>query len=447
MVSLSKKLEPKEDSIPKYLVVAQSLSSIAPLGSVSAYLTFAMTYSLASTGLSAILGSLVYLVWVIIGYRYSKVIASTGGTYEFAKQGGGELVGRIAGWLYWISYATYLSSVTTYLVSSVIPTFVGVSQTELSAIEVILPVLLFLLVISGVKPPLFYSLVTSSVEVLLIIALGVKVFALRGFSYSAFTLTVPTSNFFAGAMAVAFTLAGGGASFFLGYEAKGKGKTVSTSYLLAFSIAAVAVVFASFYEVAFVGYANAGVISLLNETQFPGYYISEQVLGFPFSAVFLAFTVNSLIGSAVAAYVALSRLTYTLVSRDMFRSVVIVFLFFFAWNLVGGITGQLLPLYYLTTEISLVTLFVSHLIVSAVYPLFSRRIKGISVVDVALATLGSATMAYGVYSNLFPLQLDSGIALGTTLAVSAIIALRKWAKVWGSSYSQGKKPDLKPNKG
>ncbi len=428
MVSLSKKLEPKEESIPKYLVIAQSLGSIAPLGSVSAYLTFAMTYSLASTGLSAIVGALIYLVWVVIGYRYSRVIASTGGTYDFARQGGGETIGRVAGWLYWISYATYLTSVTTYLVSSVVPTLVNLSQAELSVIEIVLPVVLFLLVTSGVKPPLFYSLVTSSIEILLIVILGIKVFASVGFSSSAFTLSVPSSDFVAGSMAVAFTLAGGGASFFLGYEAKGKGKTVSTSYLIAFTLAAVAVVFASFYEVAFAGFTNGGVQALLSETQFPGYYISERLLGEPFSTIFLAFTINSLLGSAIAAYVALSRLTYTLMGKDMFKSIAIVFLFFFAWNIVGGITGQLLTLYYLTTEISLVTLFSSHLIVSAVYPLFSRRINGTSRVDIALGVIGSAIMAYGIYSNLFPIQFFSTAALISTLAVVLAVVLSRLTK-------------------
>ncbi len=121
MDSLSKRLEPKENTIPPILVYAQSLASIAPLGSASAYLTYALTYSLSSTVIAGILGALIYFLWVLIGYRYSKAIASTGGTYEFARVGGGELIGKVAGWLYWISYMIYLPSATTYLASVVLP--------------------------------------------------------------------------------------------------------------------------------------------------------------------------------------------------------------------------------------------------------------------------------------------------------------------------------------
>lgn len=45
------RLKPKEESIEDHLVMAQSLSNIAPLGSVSAYLTFTLGFLLALNSL------------------------------------------------------------------------------------------------------------------------------------------------------------------------------------------------------------------------------------------------------------------------------------------------------------------------------------------------------------------------------------------------------------
>ena len=400
---MSKRLEPKENTLPKYLVIAQSLSSIAPLGSVSAYLTFALQASLASTFIASILGALIYLLWVLIGYNYSRIIATTGGTYDFAREASGELIGKIAGWLYWISYAIYLPSVTTYLVSIVLPT---VFNIKMGVLEILIPIILTILLISGIKPPLFYALITSTIEVILIIILGVKVLSVTGIHFPQFNV----SNLWSGALAVAFTLAGGGASFFLGYEAKGKGKTVSNSYLIAFTISSIAVIFASYFEIAAAGFTNAGVSSLLSITHYPGYYISQEFLGSTFSLIFFIFTVNSLIGSAIAAYVALSRLTYTMVKKNMLLSIIIVAIFFLFFNSLAAITGNYNGIYNITTEASLTTLFSSHLIISAVYPRFVMKNKlGNFKLNMGLAIASVILMGYGIYSNLISGQTLVGI--------------------------------------
>ncbi|BFH72865.1 APC family permease [Sulfurisphaera javensis] len=422
MVSLSKKLEPKENSIPSYLVYAQSLSSIAPLGSASAYLTFALSDALSSTFIAGVLGALIYFLWVLIGYRYSKVVASTGGTYEFARRGGGELLGRIAGWLYWISYAIYLPSATTYLTGIVITSEFSLPTYVISIIEILIPIILTLLLLTGIRPPLFYALITSAIEVILIFILGIKVLSVTGFSLEPLHITVSSSNFFSGALAVGFTLAGGGASFFLGYEAIGKGKTVAKSYLYAYWIASIAVLFASYFEIAFAGYSDSGVQNLLNITQYPAFYIAQELMGNPMALVIFIFTLNSLIGSVTAAYVALSRLTYSLLRNNMLESILAVAGFFLIINLIASITGQYTEVYNLTTEASLVTLYGSHVIVSALFPFFTRKTIGFKYYDALLSISAVLLMGYGIFSNIYPysgtislvgiLSLISGIILG-----------------------------------
>ncbi|MFP3259501.1 MAG: APC family permease [Sulfolobus sp.] len=423
MDSLSKKLEPKENTIKPYLVYAQSLSSIAPLGSVSAYLTYAFSSSLSSTFLAGIIGVLIYFLWVLIGYRYSKVIATTGGIYDFARSGGGELIGKIAGWLYWISYAVYLSSATTYLSGIVIPTVFNVNPMLL---EIVIPLALTLLILSGVKPPLFYALITSSIEVVLIIILGVKVLSSTGLSlWEPLTVNVSFSSFFSGALAVGFTLAGGGASFFLGYEAEGKGKTVGKAYILAYWVASLSVLFAAYFETAAVGYSNEGVLELLNTTQYPGYYIAEKYVNPTFGLIIFIFTANSLIGSVTAAYLALSRLTYSLLKKYMLTSVLVVASLFIGINLIASITQQYLIVYTLTTVSSLVTLYSSHLLVSSVFPPFTKKVIRLKWYDFALALSTVLLMGYGLWSNLNQISLVTEIGI-ISLSIGVIIGIIHW---------------------
>ncbi|QGA69140.1 APC family permease [Sulfolobus sp. E11-6] len=416
MDGLSKKLEPKENTIPPILVYAQSLASIAPLGSASAYLTYALTYSLSSTVIAGILGALIYFLWVLIGYRYSKVIASTGGTYEFARVGGGELIGRIAGWLYWMSYMIYLPSATTYLASVVLPSEFSLTPMIISVIEVLIPIILTLFLLVGVRPPLFYALVTSTIEVILILVLGVKVLSVTGLSIEPLTLKVQVPDFFQGALGVGFTLAGGGASFFLGYEAIGKGRTVGRGYLISYWVAAIAVIFAAYFEIAAAGYSNVGIANLLNVTSYPGFYIASKFMGSTFSLIFFIFTANSLIGSVLAAYVALSRLSYSLIRKDMLKSIFVVAIPFTLVNLVASFTGQYLNVYTITTEISLVTLYASHVLVSGVFPSFINKISRLNVLDVLLAIAAVILMGYGVYSYILPYSYpNSLIGIGSLI--------------------------------
>lgn len=423
---MAKRLEPKKESIEPHLVMAQSLSSIAPLGSVSAYLTFALGLSLASTSLASPLGVLIYLTWVLIGYRYSKKIASTGGIYEFSRSAAGDLIGKISGWLYWVSYMIYLPSVTTYLAYAAFPAEFQASSMVISIIEIAVAVIMILLLLSGIKPPLYYALATSLIEVVLIMILGIKVLEVTGIH--PISLTVPQSLFWQGALGVAFTLAGGGATFFLGYEAKGRGETVGKSYLIAFFIASIAVSFAAYFEVAAAGFSNAGVQSLLNITAFPGFYLAEKYVNHTFALLIWIFTLNSLFGSGLAAYIALSRLTYTFYNGNMLKSILTIAVIFLVFNVFGGIANlynsSILPLLYqYTTEASLVTIFASHAIVSAVYPLFTRRELKQTALDYFLSIFSTVLMGYGLYSNIIPFSYPLSLVAIVSIILSVIIGV------------------------
>jgi len=139
---------------------------------------------------------------------------------------------------------------------------------------------------------------------------------------------------------------------------------------------------------------------------------------------------NSLIGSVTAAYVALSRLTFTLLRKDMVKSILIVGGFFLIINLIASLTGQYSNMYLLTTEASLITLYSSHVIVSAVYPLFTKNKLGFRWYDVPLSIATVVLMGYGIFSNIIPFSYPTSLVGIISLISGIIIGIIHWWLEW-----------------
>nr|WP_054836805.1 hypothetical protein [Metallosphaera hakonensis] len=96
-----------------------------------------------------------------------------------------ERIASAVGWVYWGSYMFYMISTSTYASSVLLPLF-GVSGLYARLAEIILPSLIILMMISGIRPPLYYSLVTSMIEIIIIYVLGISVLRETGVSLSPF---------------------------------------------------------------------------------------------------------------------------------------------------------------------------------------------------------------------------------------------------------------------
>ncbi|WPX06795.1 APC family permease [Metallosphaera sedula DSM 5348] len=394
MASLSKRLKIRESSLPAYLVFSQSLAAIAPLSSTAAYLTATLLLAGTSSGIASILGVLMYSLWVYVGYQLSRFFPSEGGTYTFSRHMYPERVATILGWMYWGSYMFYLISTSTYATGVLLP-LLGAPISIDRLMEVVLPSAIVLLMITGIRPPLYYSLVTSLVEIAVIVVLGITVIAHRGLSLVPLTPSAGLSQVLSGAMATSFSIAGGGAAFFLGKEARGKGKTVSKSYLLAFLLASGAIVFSSIYLVT-AGGSTQGVENLAN-TGFPGLTVANQYMGESFASAMLLLTVNSLIGSLIAAYVALSRLTFSLLRTDLPKSTLIVGSLFLGINGVIAGLGNLVQWYQYFFLGSLTALFITHASLSLGLPKIRNKLA-LSLLKSFPGILSALLMMVGLYS-------------------------------------------------
>lgn len=412
--------ELKEGHLPRRLVFAQSLSSIAPLSSTAALLTVVLSQSLASSPVAALLGFLMYGVWVAIGYSYSSTVASYGGTYEFARRSAGERVASSIGWMYWLSYTAYISAITSYLAGVIVPTVTGAPSLYARLLCVAVPLVIAGIVATGVEVPLNIALVTSSAEVLVIVLTGVLVLGRLGLR--PLEVTVAPRDLLGGAAVAAFTVAGGGASFFMGYEARNGSKDVSKSFLAAFLVGAASIGFASYYEVVAAGYSNQAVARLLSVTQYPGLYIAGLYGGPLLETVYLALTLSSLISSSIAAYVAVQRLMHALTGSTLNRVTVAELAVILIINAIIALAGPAQAYVYAVTA-SLAALFISHAAISGLYVRFSRIYKGNHMaLRAALAAGGVVIMAVGLYYEV--------LSLGVAFAVAGLVPAAL-ASLWG----------------
>ncbi|BCS92739.1 APC family permease [Metallosphaera javensis (ex Sakai et al. 2022)] len=415
MASLSKRLEIKESSLPGYLVFSQSLASIAPLSSMAAYLTATLALAGTSSGIASILGVAMYSLWVYVGYQLSKAFPSEGGTYTFSRNMYPDRMAMVLGWMYWGSYMYYLISTSTYASGVLLP-LMGVPGTVDRIAEVILPLAILLLMITGVKPPLYYSLVTSLAEIAVIVILGIAVIGHKGFSLLPLTPSAGIPQVLSGAIATSFTVAGGGASFFLGKEARGKGKTVSISYLIAFLLASGAIAFSSVYLV-LAGSSEQGVETLAN-TGFPGLIVAKQFMGQSFVLVMLVLTINSLVGSLIAAYVALSRLTLSLLKISLPRSTLLVGALFVGIDLGISGSGNLLQWYQYFFLGSSTALFATHTALSLGLPKIRNKL-GLNPVKTLPGILSAILMVVGLYSIY--LEVGEGLVVGIVSCIVLVM--------------------------
>lgn len=332
-----------------------------------------------------------YAAWVYLGYNFSKNVADVGGVYNFVERAGLRKAATAVGWLYWVAYFLYMPSMLAYMSSVLLPAIGLQLPCAISALAVAAAV--SALMLSGVRPPLYYVLAASLAEVALIVAIGLYILPRVGPTpFLPKASSTDLAHFAEGAFVVGYTVAGGGAGFFLGREAKGGASAVASAYLAAFLTAAVAVSFAAYYETA--SARLLGGVSSLAATGYPLYYITDFVMGQWTALLIAVMTANSLVASVVAVYGALARLTHALTGRPPRRALALI-----ATPLM--ILSPLLTTNYSDgITASLVAPFGAHAFLALIYPKFKREIGDLHLFEYIIVLFVIILFIYGIYLNI-----------------------------------------------
>ncbi len=315
-----------------------------------------------------------------IWLAFSRTVVSSGGLSAFVAAAAGRRAAVVHGWIWTLAYFLYLPYTVTFVVYDLLaPVFPGIAPYR-GALELALPVAVVCCALAPLAPLLYGIGAIAVIQLALLGVLGGVELAHTG----------PVRLAGAGADATARATAGTALLFvcaslplYLGGEVRGGSRAVRRGL-----VAAVAVVAAAFLVAAV---PLARVPESVRDSAVPGAAIAQAYAGRGLAVAVGLLTAASTLALIVAEYLALGRLLHWLHGFPL-RSVL-------AWIAVPFVAADALSLvdpegfYTNLLKPSLGALFVSQLIVFAVFPRFRP-----SMTAVGLAAAAAGLAGWGLYT-------------------------------------------------
>jgi hypothetical protein len=377
-------------TLPPALFFGAAVASLGgPLALVSLYIPGAAGAAVSSLGLTVALAVVVFLAPLAIWLAYSERIASAGGLSAFVEAAAGRTAARAQALVWTVSYFLYLPYTVTYVVYDVLAVvFPGLSPYRAS-LELILPAAIVVLVLAPLSGVLAVLSAVALVQLVLIVVLGVLALDKAGGSGSAFTHHAGTATTGRGVAGVALLFVCLSLPLFFGAEVRGANRAIRSGLAATYAIVASLLLFAAV--------PLASVPSGLRNADLPGVAIAQA-----YSGRALAVTVGIASAASVAAlivleYLALGRLAHWLLGtavRPTLAAIGVPFIVADAFSLIDPD-----KFYDDLLRPSLIALFVSQLIVFAVFPLYRLRTRRKTLpAALALAAVACGLMGYGLYT-------------------------------------------------
>jgi hypothetical protein len=322
-----------------------------------------------SPGLLTLAGALLYAAPLTVWLRYSRDIVSSGGLAAFVEASAGRRLGYAQAAVWAFSYFLYLPYTVTDIVYEMLAgLFPGIAPWRW-LLELTLPLALVGVVLLGTMPAMRVLFASAALQLAILLVLGFARIRDAGAPAAGFT---HPHHLVRGGAAVSLLLVCGSLPIFLGAEAAGGGRTLRRSLVIAAVVVPAYVLFAVF--------PLAG---------------GPASLGRPLELVVGVGAAASVAGLIVAEYLALSRLLYAATRVPVRRLLTWIAIPFVAIDALSLLSPEAFDRNVLRP--SLIALYLSQLVVFAVYPRYRRRRGELTVADVAIAAVAFAVMAWGLY--------------------------------------------------
>jgi amino acid transporter len=341
----------------------------------------------ASAGLTMVIGAVVFILPIAIWLRYSQHVSSSGGLYAFVEAAAGRRVALAQAAAWTVSYFLYLVYTTVQIVYDVLPAVLPGERRYQTVLALVIPVALAAVMVAGRA---------MALAVIGLIAVGQLALAgiLDGLTIG--HLATPASSFGTGAPAGAFAKASaqtsllyicGSLPLFLGGELATPARTIRRGLLGSFAVTAVVVTLAVAPFAADPGLTNTAIPGVTVAQQFASPGLADAI------GIGVAVSISGLI---LCEYLALSRLVHAIGRWRMQTGTVAI----------GALMVLAAPfvlidpegIYSALLKVSLIALWISQLIVFAVYPLFARRHRGRQLPAWVLGLGASGLAGYGVWT-------------------------------------------------
>lgn len=340
-----------------------------------------------SAGFITLVGSIAFVVPLLVWLRYAGRIAGSGGLYDYVRTAVGRRPAMVFAALWIFSYALYLTYTTAAIVYDTLPTVLPWIGPWRSTLEIAIPVLLAAIMLGGRTLTLaVLGLVAAGQLVLVAVLAGVTI----GHDAPAHSFAAPTASHHLATAGgeVALLYVCGSLPLFLGGEVRNPQRTIRRLLPLAYALTAIGVTAAVFPLAQNPAFTHAAI---------PGMSVAQVFSGRGLAVAVGVGVAVSTAGVMLVEYLALTRLLHRLTARPM-RQIVAVL----AVVLVVSAPITLIDpdrIYDDLLKPSLVALWLSQLVVFVAYPRFRARIARVRAHDVVLAAGASAFAIYGIYAT------------------------------------------------
>ncbi len=380
-------------SIPDYLLYGFAIASIGgPLALVTIYF-FTSSYPVGTYSLYATLfGILLFLAPLLVWYKYSKKIVSSGGLYTFVEKAVGAKTAKLQGWIWLISYFLYLPYTVTYITYSLLPFLFRNLTPYLPLIQIALPMIIIVSLILSFRKVLYFIFVTAIMQLIIISIIAYKMLSVSLLHSFASVSGTGIAAFSHGVLVTSLLFVCASLPLFLGDEAKGGGKSIRKVLVFSFFIVAI--------------FFILGSIALVSATQqqaasgLPGFLVLGSAIGKNFAYFVAIFSIISIFDLIIIEFIAIQRLSFSMLNLKPDRSLTIVGVLFILFSALGILNPE--AFYQDTLILSLMSLYVSQVIVFLAYPFFARKRFKLQFIDIIIAMVSSLMMLYGLYVVVAP---------------------------------------------
>jgi amino acid transporter len=342
-----------------------------------------------SSGLAILIATAAFAAPLVIWLRYSKHINGSGGLYDFVKAAAGPRVALVQAGIWTVSYLLYIIYTTVQIVYDLLPVVLPGERSLETPLALLIPIALAAVMIGGRRSAIITAGLLAVTQLVLVGILDGVTLANVNVQASSFGTSSPAGELAKAGFQDSLLYICGSLPLFLGGELARPTMTIRRGLIGIYLLTAVVVLLAVAPLAADPGLLRALV---------PGVTVAHRFVGSGFADVIAVGLALSIGGVMLAEYFALTRLLHAVGSwriRPITLAIAVV--------LVAAAPLTLLDpqgVYSALIKPSLVALWLSQLIVFAVYPRFARAHGQRLLPACALSLISSGLAVYGLFITL-----------------------------------------------
>jgi hypothetical protein len=361
-----------------------------------------------SAGLAMVVAAVAFCAPLWIWLDYAREVSGPGGLYSFTEAAVGRRVALVQAGLWILSYLLYVVYTTAQIVYDTLPAVLPGEQRYQGVLEVVIPVVLAAVMVAGRAAALLVIGVLAAGQLAIAAVLGGLTVANVATPASSFGASAPAGSLAIASGQTALLFICGSLPFFLGGDltsASAQEPTRAGAASRTFPVMSRGVVGA---YLATVVVMIACVAPLAADPSFaqaaiPGMAVAQRFAGHGLAVTVGIGVAASIAGVILVEYLALSRLLTAVTSWSLRRILIGIGVVMVAFSPVILISPD--QIYDDLVTPSLVALWLSQLVVFAVYPRFATRHGRRAGPAWALALASSAFAVYGVWTAIQTAQV------------------------------------------